>query len=311
MANLKVITQIVASENEQPSPTSSSNESPPSSSIAESSDDYDTIPTTITRSASESCAFTVSSTLSISSTLGNRSMTTTTTTPGVKFAPLPEIAPRKRKSLQPLGVAARSQLMRQRRRGGGAGRGQGNGSSSVPVCGNNDDREEQRSRQAQFQARTNAQEVRHHCSNVDSNEGKEKLLLPTDGNDDRVIQAFGKLVKGAGITLWRRMSDVSKTTKEGGKAKTKDSRRKSNVALSPILIKTSSSTSSLPPRRALANVIPTPDIPQLDDSQPEREDKLGTTDEGGLLPGPQQVITPIRRPLPPLPEPVGEVPVSA
>ena len=298
MANLKVNTQV-ASESE-PSPTSSSNESPPTSSIAES--DY--IPTTIVRSASESCAFTVSSTLSVS-TLGNRSMTT----PGVKFAPLPEIAPRKRKSHhQPLGVAARSQLMRQRR----PGRGQGSG-SSVPVW-RNDDREEQRSRQAQFQARTHAQEVRHHCSNVDNHERKKKPS--TDGNDDDdPILAIGKLVKGAGITLWRRMSDVSTKTKEEEKAKTKDGHRtvaKSNVPLSSILIKTSrtSSLPPFPPRHALANVIPIPNTPRLD-TQPEKEDKLVngiTGDEGTLLPEPHKVTT---RPLPPLPDTVSEVSVRA
>ncbi|KAK0463557.1 uncharacterized protein EV420DRAFT_1096369 [Desarmillaria tabescens] len=38
-----------------------------------------------------------------------------TTTMNVKFAPLPEMAPRRRRSTAPLGVAARSQLMRRRR----------------------------------------------------------------------------------------------------------------------------------------------------------------------------------------------------
>ncbi|PBK78821.1 uncharacterized protein ARMOST_15660 [Armillaria ostoyae] len=38
-----------------------------------------------------------------------------TTAMNVKFAPLPELAPRRRRSTAPLGVAARSQLMRRRR----------------------------------------------------------------------------------------------------------------------------------------------------------------------------------------------------
>jgi len=85
-----------------------------------SSTAHNSLTTTIPTPASASSQSPFLSTTSLPSVLqedpnGSTSIHTVRTSLSVKFAPLPELAPRKRKSSVPLGMAARSQLVRRRR----------------------------------------------------------------------------------------------------------------------------------------------------------------------------------------------------
>ncbi|TFK36347.1 hypothetical protein BDQ12DRAFT_686771 [Crucibulum laeve] len=102
----------------------------------------------------------------------------------VKFAPLPKLAPRKRRSTTPLGIAARGQMVRRRRGMYEA--------EPVPVQQNpmwtEEELEQQRLKQ-------------------------DKMNEKKEGDVEDPFVALGRMMKGAGKTLWRRMSqkELSKT----------------------------------------------------------------------------------------------------
>lgn len=79
-------------------------------------------------------------------------------------------------------------------------------------------------RHAEFQARENAREVSRHCDQVRDDEPERRQSLEESG----VELVFGKIVKVAGKTLWKRMSK-SKEARPG------QERREHSP--SPILIK--------------------------------------------------------------------------
>ncbi|KAF8891359.1 hypothetical protein BD779DRAFT_199139 [Infundibulicybe gibba] len=127
--------------------------------------------------------------------LESRQSTTSTTslpTPSlnVKFAPLPELAPRKRRSLAPLGVASRSQLMRRRR-------GYDRGEPPMPTNPMWTDEE--------------TRAVSHRQPRRQSDEELEDPFV-----------ALGKMVKGASKQLWRKVSNKEKEGKGEKDAKPVD-----------------------------------------------------------------------------------------
>lgn len=182
---LKVDTNVDISLDSSPS-TSSLSRSP--SPIARS----DTIRPSLSRQSSQSYT---ASTASLPS-------------PTVKFAPLPAIGPRKRKSNQPLGMAARAQLLHKKR-----GRKEPDGDlviSSSPMWSSAELEDQRRRieamaiRYAEFQAKENAREVSLHCNDVDDE--PERRRRPPDETTEDSILVFGKIVRVAGKTLWNRMA---------------------------------------------------------------------------------------------------------
>ncbi|KAG5644236.1 hypothetical protein DXG03_008831 [Asterophora parasitica] len=122
------------------------------------------------------------------------------TRPSISFAPLPELAPRKRRSAAPLGMAARSQLVR-RRRQQQANHNQGDDNPMWT------DEELERQRQlAMKEARR--RQVKQQQDDV----GEEG-----DGEDPFAV--LGRAMKGAGKSIWRKVS-----RKELAKRKAKEDR---------------------------------------------------------------------------------------
>ncbi|GLB34624.1 hypothetical protein LshimejAT787_0201890 [Lyophyllum shimeji] len=128
---------------------------------------------------------------------------------GVTFAPLPELAPRKRRSTAPLGMAARTALVR-RRRGGDF-------PAAMAYQGGNpmwtDEEIEQQRQHAMAEGRRRHHQ--HHYVDEDEDEMEDPFL------------ALGRLMKGAGKSIWRK---VSHTHKDAGKRKEKDKYEKERVA---------------------------------------------------------------------------------
>ncbi|KAK2466664.1 hypothetical protein APHAL10511_000922 [Amanita phalloides] len=126
----------------------------------------------------------------------------------VKFAPLPDLGPRRRRGI-PLGIAARSRLVRRRRPLVPDG-GSQQYVVSTPMW-TDEEMEEQRQRLAR--AWEKEREGREYYSEVDENGG--------DLYEDPFV-TLGKIVKDAGKQLWQRMSnregkDNSKSVKGGEK----------------------------------------------------------------------------------------------
>ena len=132
----------------------------------------------------------------------------------VTFAPLPDLGPRKRRGM-PLGVAARSRLVRRRRASVTEG-----GPQQFPVSTpmwTDEEMEDQRQRLAR--AWENERDGRDYYSDVDEN--GEPYEDP--------LAAFGKIVKDAGKQLWHRMASregkdkSAKGEDKGSKGKDKES----------------------------------------------------------------------------------------
>ncbi|KAG6900674.1 hypothetical protein C0993_005907 [Termitomyces sp. T159_Od127] len=105
--------------------------------------------------------------------------------PNVKFAPLPELTPRKRRYTAPLGVAARSQMVLQRRQMRGMDM---NTYHSHPVW---TEEELERQRELAMQEGRRRQNQHH-------------FVFEDDAEDP--FLAFGKMVKDAGKTILRKVS---------------------------------------------------------------------------------------------------------
>lgn len=131
----------------------------------------------------------------------------------VKFAPLPDLGPRKRRGI-PLGVAARSRLVRRRRAAVLEG-----GAQQYPVSApmwTDEEMEEQRQRLAR--AWESEREGSGYYSDVD--ESGEPYEDP--------LAVFGKIVKDAGKQLWQKVAhregkDKSVKGEKEKKAKDKES----------------------------------------------------------------------------------------
>lgn len=125
----------------------------------------------------------------------------------VKFAPLPQLSPRKRRSSVPLGMAGRGQLLSHRsgRKGGNA-----------PPMWTDEGPEEYRLQQEELAARqarsaayaayAAARQEEEEEDDSESKYGRRKKNGEQVGEDDRFL-VLGRIVKGASKTLWKRVSN--------------------------------------------------------------------------------------------------------
>ncbi|KAF8969558.1 hypothetical protein BDZ97DRAFT_206001 [Flammula alnicola] len=159
----------------------------------------------------------------------------------VKFAPLPELAPRRRRSTVPLGMAARAQLVRKRKAYHTDQQQQQRSASPDTVIMSPEEFEQERLRQeaiaaqyAQFQGSAHALAARETEAEQAEEEfhGAERAR-GTDEIEDPFL-ALGKVVKGVSRTFWRRVSHkdadaagvgAAALTKEGGKEADKEGRK--------------------------------------------------------------------------------------
>ncbi|KAF9557153.1 hypothetical protein CPC08DRAFT_725285 [Agrocybe pediades] len=239
-------------------------------------------------------------------TASTSSLPPTNSTLSVKFAPLPQIAPRKRRSTAPLGMAARGQLMR-RRRGHYADQ---NLEKERVAAANGmwtaEELEEQRIKQeamaaryAQYQASAAARAAREEEARLEEEEEEAmemerrnrdmdrlRRVRGPDAAEDRLL-ALRKTMKG----LWKKVSNkdgelhrekhIEKTTKEepaGGRM-----RRKSDIsrhASAPSSPATASPTLSLPPVPPLPTSI-TNMLDKPSDSSSANDEKAESTQVDG------------------------------
>ena len=251
--------------------------------------------------------------------------------PSIKFAPLPKIGPRKRRYHQPLGVAARSQLMRHRR---GVVERQHSGTSvalSEPMR-TREEMEEHRlrvevlaARHAQFQASANAQEVilqiTEDGDGDDEEEGEEEKMTRrarTRDVDDDPLWVFGKMIKDARKTIWRNISK-EKAENEGRQMHRRGHQmrsRKSDVGpRRPILLKSATPPLPVSPIPFQGTITPeTWDEGQLDMGHQETSRGDYDTHSPGsnvALMFPSSPAEPLPRPTsPPLPEIFNRVSIS-
>ncbi|KAJ7706924.1 hypothetical protein B0H17DRAFT_1034856 [Mycena rosella] len=111
----------------------------------------------------------------------SRRASTSTSSLNVKFAPLPQLAPRKRRSTAPLGIASRALMMRRRRAG-------------MPGYDMNGD---------PLPAWTD-EEVERHTQRILA-ERSGQPLREREGDDP--FLTLGKMVKGAGKQFWRKVNN--------------------------------------------------------------------------------------------------------
>jgi len=264
--------------------------------------DYDLLPPSSEPSSGANTrpSSATTSTASTSSLLvGSQKPSPSTSSLNVRFAPLPEIAPRRRKSNTPLGMAARGQLVRRRRGHYDSAEGQQQiqeARKAAQQMWTREEFEERRAleeamaaRHAYYLASAAAAEAREEQEEEENNERINTRRSSADDLEDSSF-SLGKLVKGAGKTLWKSVSitDVAAAankgkTKENGKEKRRhpqrpegvDIRRKSDPG--PPL---TTPTIDIPPlpaaRPLLATIISnTPNAQRADDS-------AETHEEGGV-----------------------------
>ncbi|KDQ33060.1 hypothetical protein PLEOSDRAFT_1091305 [Pleurotus ostreatus PC15] len=154
---------------------------------------------------------------STSSSSSSSAGTPPTATLSVKFAPLPDLSKRKKKYHHPLGVSARSDIMRRRRAAA-----EGNDYSYRDMANNSTDQQPQPSAPAWSEEDAKVEERyrgRHRSSrrrNVMGDEEDELLEDP--------LITLGRMVKGASKSLWRKVANKrgdavggSEGDSEGGK----------------------------------------------------------------------------------------------
>ncbi|KAI9508458.1 hypothetical protein F5148DRAFT_905986 [Russula earlei] len=105
------------------------------------------------------------------------SLRITPATVNVKFAPLPEIDPRTRSSIRPLGVAARSGMLQPR-------------------------------------MRTRAQDIQLEPAAHDA-ENQPAVFIPQEVQEDDPLEVFGRYVADKGKSLFRRLSSKAKQSGKG------------------------------------------------------------------------------------------------
>ncbi|KAI0672669.1 hypothetical protein C8Q78DRAFT_1077016 [Trametes maxima] len=159
------------------------------------------------------------------SSSSNLTLPSRTASPSISFAPLPTTEPRKRNSPHPLGVAARSRLLRHRRmlREHGLspddvpypyGPGSGVLNDPADAGGWPDDgpvevREAQAGVDADEDARAAGSRGGHH----------PRSRATSDPSEGDALLSLGRFVKGAGKSLWRSISMKEVRPKEGGVVK--------------------------------------------------------------------------------------------
>ncbi|KAF8647471.1 hypothetical protein AX16_006676 [Volvariella volvacea WC 439] len=182
-------------------------------------------PASSTSSAGEGDTNASNSSSSLARTSGLTTPATMTPTMNVKFAPLPQVGPRKRKSSVPLGMAARGQLVRRRRSlqdyddgtqpiealdtsGGGKLIMKSTNpmwtDEEIRRCNLPKDKYKKYKEEREMDRMQRKRRVKVHYRERDL-EGSDQEF------EDPFIQ-FGKIVKGAIQSSWRRVSQ----TKEGG-----------------------------------------------------------------------------------------------
>ncbi|TFK30256.1 hypothetical protein FA15DRAFT_699799 [Coprinopsis marcescibilis] len=128
----------------------------------------------------------------------------------VKFAPLPELAPRKRRSTAPLGMAARTQLVRRRRNNH-----QYYDPDPGPQYGGNNN--------PQWTAEELAQARMRQVADAMEKERERTEARYSAENDEDPFMVFGRLVKGASKQIWRKVAKKDRNQQEGDKEKDKSS----------------------------------------------------------------------------------------
>ncbi|KAF9495829.1 hypothetical protein BDN71DRAFT_816246 [Pleurotus eryngii] len=155
---------------------------------------------------------------STSSSSSSSAGTPPTATLSVKFAPLPDLSKRKKKYHHPLGVSARSDIMRRRRAAA-----EGNDYSYRDMANNSTDQQQQQpSTPAWSDEDAHVEERyrgRHRPSRRRNAMGDEEDELPEDP-----LITLGRMVKGASKSLWRKVANKrgdavggSEGESEGGK----------------------------------------------------------------------------------------------
>ncbi|KAG6873796.1 hypothetical protein C0995_011021 [Termitomyces sp. Mi166 len=152
--------------------------------------------------------------------------------PNVKFAPLPELAPRKRQHAVPLGVAARSQMVLRRRQL----RGIYHNSYHSHSMWTEEELEQQREFAMQEARRRHNQ---HHL--LDEDDAEDPLLV------------LGRMIKDTGKTILRKVSikDLSrkgKREKDSDAAREEENEHETGVHEAPTLKEDQRSTLTLRPK---------------------------------------------------------------
>ncbi|KAI0636463.1 hypothetical protein C8Q77DRAFT_1215507 [Trametes polyzona] len=168
------------------------------------------------------------------SSASNLTLPSRTGSPSISFAPLPTVEPRKRNSPHPLGVAARSRLLRHRRmlREHGLSPDEvpypyGPGSGVMGVMSDPADPawgEEIREAEAGVDADEDARAV------ASRDGGHPRSRAMSDPSESDALVSLGRLVKGAGKSLWRSLSMKDVRPKDGSGGGAKDG----SVAEQPI-----------------------------------------------------------------------------
>ncbi|KAI0351529.1 hypothetical protein OH77DRAFT_1367816, partial [Trametes cingulata] len=156
------------------------------------------------------------------SSSSNLTLPSRTGSPSITFAPLPTTEPRKRNSAHPLGVAARSRLLRHRRMlrehglnpdevpypyGPGSGIAGGMDAGNDSIWGDGDEGPvEIREAQAGVDADEDARAVSARA-------GRRTRAMSDPAETDALV-SLGRLVKGAGKSLWRSISMKDVRSKE-------------------------------------------------------------------------------------------------
>ncbi|KAF7440267.1 hypothetical protein PC9H_000611 [Pleurotus ostreatus] len=155
---------------------------------------------------------------STSSSSSSSAGTPPTATLSVKFAPLPDLSKRKKKYHHPLGVSARSDIMRRRRAAA-----EGNDYSYRDMANNSTDQQQQQpsapawsEEDAKVEERYRGRHRSSRRRNVMGDEEDELLEDP--------LITLGRMVKGASKSLWRKVANKrgdavggSEGDSEGGK----------------------------------------------------------------------------------------------
>ncbi|KAJ7481090.1 hypothetical protein B0H11DRAFT_2024149 [Mycena galericulata] len=121
----------------------------------------------------------------------NRRASTSTNSLNVKFAPLPQLAPRKRRSTTPLGIASRGQMMRRRRAGLPGYDMNGDPLPPPPPMWSDE-------------------EIELQTQHMLTERGLRQVGTPRERDMDDPLLTFGKMVKGAGKQLWRKVNNSKK-----------------------------------------------------------------------------------------------------
>ncbi|EAU88695.1 hypothetical protein CC1G_01068 [Coprinopsis cinerea okayama7 len=127
----------------------------------------------------------------------------------VKFAPLPELAPRKRRSTAPLGMAARAQLVRRRRQNHNyydPDPGPHYGANQNPMW-TEEELAEARARQV--------------AAAMEKERQRREQKANAQDDDEDPFMVFGRLVKGASKQIWKKVAkkeskkDIGEKDREG------------------------------------------------------------------------------------------------